>query len=165
MPKKNKLLDSVKKVTQAKEKKTWIIIAQRTQAKLIEYSGKGKNLLTIKGFINPAGKLQTRELVSDKPGRSYSQSTGMRRSAMSSSEDAHEHSLTVFAKELAKALSKGLSDHACDRLVLVAEPHCLGKIKENLSTKVQKYIQATVDKDLFRLDNKKLFAKLEDVLR
>ena len=161
----NKVSRSVKNLERADTTTTWILVAQRTQAKLLEHRGKGKQLTVIRGFVNPAGELQTRELVSDRPGRVYGRSTGSGPHAAPASEQAHEHALTKFARDLASTIDKGVAKGSCDRIILAAEPHCLGKIKKTLGAQARKHVSATLHKDLFLLDNRKLFAKLEDVLR
>lgn len=164
--KRNKLPRSVRSLDHGKAKKTWILIAQRTKAKLIEHLGMGKQLTLIRGFINPAGELHTSELVSDRPGRSYrSTSVGIGRSSLGQSEDAHEHALTLFAKDLASTIEEGVVKGNCDQIILAAEPHCLGKIKKTLSPQARKRVSATIDQDLFLLNNQKLYLKLEDELR
>jgi protein required for attachment to host cells len=160
-----KLPKSVSALSHEGAKTTWILVAQRTKAKLMEHTGDGRQLTLIKGYVNPAGDLQTNELVSDRPGRVYNLSGGAHRHTAAASEDAHEHALTVFANDLATTVEKGIAKGSCDRVVLAAEPHCLGKIKKALSAKAKKRVSAVINKDLFLLDNSKLYAQLRNVLR
>lgn len=146
---------------------TWVIVAQRSRAKLLEYRTREKGLEPIEGFVNPAGELQTHELVSDKSGRGHAQSGGGGRYTLAPSEDAHEHALTVFAKSLARTIEAGFAKNLFEHLILVAEPHCLGKIKASLGKGAQlrlEAIEATVHKDLFMLDNKELLSRIDSIL-
>lgn len=161
----NKSLRAVSRLDRGNHEKTWILLMQRTQAKLMEYRASTRVLEFVEGFVNPSGDKKTGQLVSDRPGRLYRQAVGTGRSPATSSEDAHEHSLSLFAKELAATVQKGLAVGRCNRLILAAEPHCLGKIKKSLNAKTQKRVAGTVSQDLFRLDSTKLFEKLKPMLR
>jgi len=146
-------------------RKTWILLFNRTRAKLIEYSGLGRQLKNIGGYVNPEGELQNKELVTDRPGRVHRLSVGGGRHPAPASEQAHEHALTLFARELAAVLEMGLKTAKCERIVIAAEPHCLGKIKKVLSPKAKKKIHGTVHKDVLRLSSAELFSSLAETLR
>ena len=60
---------------------TWILIADGTQARVLEHTGPGKGLVTIKGLDWSIPPLQTQDINADRPGRSHS-SVGSGRSAM-----------------------------------------------------------------------------------
>ncbi len=155
---------SVRELKKVTKPKTWILVAERTRAKLLSYSGKGNALVQVSGYVNPSGELQTRELTSDRPGRGYARSIGTRRTAMTPSEDKHEQAFSAFAKSLAAKIEKGLANRNCEQVILVAEPHCLGKIKNSLGSRAKSRIRASINKDLFRLDEKKLFLELKEKL-
>lgn len=160
-----KLPRTVRNIERRPAKRTWILLAQRTKAKLVEHGGAGEELTLLEGFVNPEGDRQTRELVSDRPGRVHRKSVGGGRHPAAVSEDAHERALTEFADDLAKTIERGLAQGRCDRIILAAEPHCLGKIRKSLNPKARGRVSATFHQDLFRLNSRSLYSKLEEFLR
>ena len=59
---------------------TWILIADGTQARVVEHAGPGKGLTTVKGLDWSIPPLQPQDINADRPGRSHS-SVGHGRSA------------------------------------------------------------------------------------
>jgi len=62
-------------------------------------------------------------------------------------------------------LDKGLRSSRFDHLVLVAPPHCLGMLKNELTVELEKHLMATVDKDLTNIDAADLSNRLGDTAR
>ncbi len=160
-----KLTREARSGSREKSGKTWILVAQRTKAKLFEYGNRGKSLKLVEGFVNPGGNLKTNQLVSDRPGRVYGLLGNPSRSASVNREDPHQLLLKVFARALADRVESGLMKGLCDRIILAAEPHCLGEIKKALSARAKSKLRASIHKDLFLLDEQKLYIQLEGELR
>jgi protein required for attachment to host cells len=145
-------------------KRTWIVVGHRGGAKIYEHAGIGRGIKMIDGMTNPTGRSQNRELVSDRPGRAFASRGAGGRHTLTAKADAHEQALTVFVRDLAQYLRSGLSQKRFERLVLVAEPHFLGKLRKVLPRNVASCVQGAVRKDLFRSDRAELVRHLEKVV-
>ena len=130
-------------------KKTWILVAHRTGAALYESRGPGAPLTPLEEMENPAGRLKSSEIESDRPGRAYDRMGGGRH-AMSSEQSPAEHIEQVFASQLIDRLERGRLDHAFDRLVMVASPKLLGKLNHALPAPLRALVLGTLAKDLGR---------------
>lgn len=126
---------------------TWILVAHRAGARLFENDGPGKGLRRIEEIAHPAGRLENRQIGSDKPGRSFD-SHGTGRHALGKEQDPAETLAREFARELTARLEHGRVRNAYARLVLVAEPRFLGMLRSALSPQTQALVGATLDKDL-----------------
>jgi len=50
---------------------TWVLIAHLGGARILENKGPGKGLILLQDIPHPEGKLKSRDLGSDEPGRSF----------------------------------------------------------------------------------------------
>ena len=112
---------------------TWILVANRTGAKLFETTGPNKPLEFPKEFACSEGRVRDSEAYQDQPGRAFNSSsqshgghgTSSPRHALDSGVTPHELTARKFAKTLAEMLEKEGKAHRYDKLVLVAEPRFL----------------------------------------
>lgn len=70
-----------------------------------------------------------------------------------------------FAHTLATMLDRAMRARRFDRWALVAPPHFLGMLKNELTPELQKHLMGTVDKDLTHVDAADLPERLRDVVR
>jgi protein required for attachment to host cells len=91
---------------------------------------------------NPA----TREQGTDRPGRSIA-SVGVARSAMEET-DWHHIAKERFASEIAKALYRHAHANLFERLVIIAPPKILGKLRKAFHPEVVARIAAEIPKEL-----------------
>ena len=136
---------------------TWILTANRSSASLFESDWPGKSMRRIKDIAHPEGRLQNKNIDTDKPGRSFD-SFGQGRHAMGSKQEPTEHIAKQFAQELSELLNKGRITHAYDQLVLMAEPRFLGMLRAALDANTAALVVQTVNKEL-------LNAKEEDLAK
>lgn len=142
---------------------TWILVANGTQARVLENTGPGKGLRQVDGLDFGIEALQARELVTDRPGRSFS-SVGHGRSAMEPRTDPVEQREAAFVKSVADVLDAELKKGAYDRLVIAAAPIALGDIRKQLTAGVRKTILAELDKDLTNLPTAQLDRHLDGII-
>ncbi len=91
---------------------------------------------------NPA----TREQGTDRPGRSIA-SVGVARSAMEEA-DWHHIAKERFANEIAKALYHHAHANLFERLIIIAPPKILGKLRKAFHPEVLERIAAEIPKEL-----------------
>lgn len=143
---------------------TWILVANRANARLFTNTGSHRELTLLKDFIHSEGRLKDRELSSDKPGRAFD-SGGQGRHGMSKSESPSEHETARFAKELATVLEQGRTSHQFGRLILVAEPGFLGVLNGAIDRHTAELVTDTLSKDLAHLDDADIPAVILEHIR
>jgi protein required for attachment to host cells len=126
---------------------TWILIADGARACIFANHGPGKGMQAVEGATFDADHRPDREILSDKPGRTF-ESVGTTRHAIAPHHDPHRELKRAFSAELAAMLDKQLAAKAYDRLILVAPPTTLGDLRASLSEQVKSKIYAELDKDL-----------------
>lgn len=133
--------------------KTWIVVADRSEARLFEL--KKRELHLVDTLDNPEGRHRTRE-DSDRPGRAFD-SHGRRH--------AFERHQTPqrFAKQIADALSRARTA-GVGSFVLVAEPGFLGELRSELDAKDEAQVVASLNKDLMKHTDAQLREALGEIL-
>lgn len=142
---------------------TWILIADGTQARVLENTGPGKGLASVKGLDWSIEPLQSQDINSDRPGRGFA-STGSARSAMEPKTDPAQHREAEFVRSVAAALDRKAKEGAFDRLVIAAAPIALGNLRKALSEHVKKTVVAELDKDLTNLPTPNIDKHLDGII-
>jgi protein required for attachment to host cells len=143
---------------------TWVLVANGAHARVLEYKGPGNSLETVNDLVFSGSRRQAREIMSDRPGRSFS-SVGHGRSAMEPQTDPVEHEEAEFVRSVAKALEEKRADGAFQRLVIAAAPTALGDLRSALSEGLKGTIVAELSKDLTNVPTPQLAGHFSDVLR
>ena len=144
---------------------TWILVAHEAGARLFENRGPGKGLELLEEVEHAAGRERDREIVSDRPGRSFRKNSGdPRRAAMSRSEGPHDRAVASFARELAHNLQHERTQNRFERLVLVAPPRFLGLLRSSLDTPTAHLVVGSLAKDLATTKEAELVKHLGDVV-
>lgn len=143
----------MKKVT------TWILIANGSEARAYAASGKDTTLEEVDGMEFKSDLRPAREIMADRQGRAFDR-VGGQRHAMEYHSDPTDVIQSEFADELCEALSRAQARAAYDRLVIVAPPAMLAKIRKVLPREVRDSVYADLDKDYTRQPVKKLSALL-----
>ena len=105
-----------------KHKKTWIVVADCSHARIFLNEGPGTGLVPALDHDLIGNRLRSHEIGSDRPGVSFS-SSGPGRHAMGPSTDPHAHAEREFIRQVAMAVKEGLNAHAFEQLVIVAPPN------------------------------------------
>lgn len=133
--------------TRPSPKSTWFLVARRSGATIFSNYGRGTALEVVAEIENPEGKLQSSEIETDRPGRSFDRA-GHGRHGLSSEETAREHIEHMFAKRLADFLEKNRCENVFDQLIVVAGPRLLGEMRSALSKATQKLVTLEVNKEI-----------------
>ena len=145
--------------------KTWILVAHEAGARVFESLGPGKGLSLIEQVEHSEGRERDRDLVSDRPGRSFRKNSGdPRRAAMSRSVGPHDRAVAGFARELAHKLQQGRVQNQYRRLVLVAPPRFLGLLRSSLDGPTAQLVVGSLDKDLATTKEAGLISQLGEVI-
>ena len=84
---------------------------------------------------------------------------------MGNKNTAKEHEQDLFAKRVASRVEEGRTAGQVNKLILVAVPRFLGRIRSNLSAPCAEMITHTIDKELTQLSADKLAEYLPAFLR
>lgn len=142
---------------------TWILVAHRGGARLFESKQPGEDLSLLHDIPHPEGRLKSKDLGTDKPGRSVD-SHGTRHAFVQEQEPA-AHVTEQFSKQLSGLLDDGRTQHRYSNLVLVAEPHFLGILRAALSRETAALVTAVVNKDLGHVEPRDIPKHLSDAIR
>lgn len=142
---------------------TWILIANGTQARVLEHTGPGKGLVQVAGLVWSMEPLQAQDIVTDRPG-AYRSPSGAGRGGMEPRTDPVEQREAEFIKSVATALDQQVQSGAVDRLVVAAAPIALGDFRKVISPAVKKTIIAELNKDLTNLPTAQLDKHLDGIL-
>lgn len=136
---------------------TWILIADGTQARVLEHGGPGKGLATVKGLDWSIPPLQAQDINTDRAGRGPS-------GGDMGDFDPVQQRETDFVKQLAEVLDTKLREGAYERLVIAAAPIALGILRKALSDHVKKTVVAELDKDLTNLPTPQLSKHFDGII-
>jgi protein required for attachment to host cells len=143
----------------------WVVVADGGRVRVLLNLAKGKQMFPVFGgvFTNPAVHGHSRDLASDRPGRTF-ESVGSARHAEEPRVDPHREAKRHFAKEVCEFVDKGAREGQFEQLVLIAPPQMLGDLRAHLGPKAAKCIVAEVDKDLTQLPDSELATRLREAL-
>ncbi|WP_421999342.1 host attachment protein [Reyranella sp.] len=133
-----------------KPARIWIVVADGARARFLALDT-GTSKLVPAGpadLVSPRSRQRPRDLVSDRPGRSFSSSRSGARHALEPPHDPHKLEKHRFMEVLADALDEACGRRAFDDLILVAPRRSLGELRSLLSKRVQDRIGHEVAKDL-----------------
>jgi protein required for attachment to host cells len=133
---------------------TWIVAADESRARVLQVTGRGRPLAEVDDLVNPAGRLQDRDLQTDAEPRFNGSSGGP--PSDGEREGAVEHSARVFAKQVGRYLDRARIAQRFDRLVLVAPPKFLGALRKELHKEVEKLVADELPKDLSWLNAREI---------
>lgn len=137
---------------------TWIVVADSGSARIFDAESPTGALVEREDYSNPDARVAERKLTSDRPGRTVD--SGGRSHAYSSDESPREAEERAFAKLLADRLSGARAKGEMDRLVLVAAPGFLGKLRAALDKETRKRVDGELSADLVALTPKEIHARL-----
>ena len=139
-----------------KPTKTWIVVADGDQAKIFEHDGPGKGLHIVKDVGLEQEHLKGRDIMADRPGRTFSPAGPGARSAVAYQTDPVAEREQRFVERLAQVLDEKHAQGMFDRLVIAAAPTALGDLRPALSEAVKATIIAELPKDLTNIPTAKL---------
>ncbi len=137
----------------------WIIVAHRAGARIFRINRRGESLHPVQELEHPEGRLQARELGSDRPGRVFG-SGNMERHGLSGQQGPEQHLAEEFCRKIAEIVEDARSHQRFQNLLVVAEPHILGGIRNQLNDSCRALVSGTLDKNLARLSVRELEAHL-----
>jgi len=142
---------------------TWILVADACGARLFMTFDNGKSLHLLERFSHAQSRAMEAQLVSDRPGSGRSSAH-----AMPATKEPHLAHKELEAIEFARVLDDYLREAAEQKkfnsLILVAPPHFLGLLRDQLSPGVARTVSGSVGKDLVYMDRQAICQHVVKVL-
>ncbi len=146
-----------------KTKRTWVMVADAARARLFMSDGQDVQPIDGATFDNPAAHGFSRDLRSDKPGRTI-ESVGGAHHAQEPKHDPHREAKAAFARRVADYVEQGARDGKFDNLVMVAPPQMLGDLRGALGHHAAARLAGTAPKDLMKVPTAELKTHLQPIL-
>jgi protein required for attachment to host cells len=131
------------------ENKLWLVVADAGRASVYLADTPKGPLQEIQNFIEPNSRLPERDLVTDRPGRTFD-SGGPGRHAMEPHTPPSEVEADRFARWLADRIDTARKQDRFLHLGLVAPPQFLGLLRNALPEETARRVVLELDKDLTR---------------
>ncbi len=125
----------------------YVIVVDSARAHVLHSTGKTQPLIEYEMLDHPEGRMHTRDLTADLPGRD-SNRTGLGKHRLDSASDPKHQEVIEFAKRVAAYLEQLINRKQVDQLMLVAAPAFLGILRGSLSANVASVVTFELDKNL-----------------
>lgn len=143
---------------------TWILVANSAEARILEQRNRRGPLRVTGEFSNSSARAHEGDLVTDG-GAAVLQRAGKGQRRYTEPEvSTKEHRAELFAAALADTLQKGRQANAYDKLMLVAAPDFLGKLRTKIDAATMRCVTCEVDKNLSDQTSDELASSLREYL-
>ena len=146
-----------------KPTRSWIVIADGAQVRILENEGPGKGLTPLPAEEMHQTLHRSRDINADRPGRTHDR-MGPGRHSMEPTSDPHREEKRHFAEALAGHLNAEALKQRYDRLVLVAPPKTLGDLRQALSKEAAAKVDGELAKNLIKIPDSELAGHLGPVI-
>lgn len=137
-----------------------IVIADGGHARLVRPAA-GNALHTFEAVDSASVHKHDRDLVSDRPGRSF-ESSASARHAYSPRTDPHEMAKDAFARVIARRVNDDSAAGVFNELVVVAPAHVMSELTEALDAPTKAKLRGTLAKDLVKTPDNELWPHLKE---
>ena len=141
----------------------WVVVADGAQARILVNRGPGTGLSLLEEYQSEAGRVPTRELGTERPGRTFERASATRH-AKEPPADWHDMEKLKFARQIVDRLHAARENNEFQRLVLIAPPKVLGTFRKHINGPVRQALLAEIDKDLTNVPVHDLPRHLDDVM-
>lgn len=132
------------------KKQAWIVVADGAYARIFKLE-EDRTLIELETLVHPQSRLKDRDLVTDRPGRTFESHTSMRRS-VGQQEAIKKHEAVNFAKSVSVYLNNAVVNGMVHRIYLAASPSFLGLLRQELDKATAQVIVSEIDKEITHLD-------------
>lgn len=142
--------------------KTWILVADEGRARLFAGERLDGELLEVAGFAHPAAHHPESEAQDRLP--RVQESVGSARHAIQPRTSAEDKQADAFARALGEVLEDGRVQARYERLILVAAPRFLGRLRSALDPQVARLVSHSADMDISKAGLDEIRRELQDLL-
>lgn len=133
------------------DKQVLIVVADSARARLCSTDANSQRLVETETLVNPGVRLPSREVVSDRPGRTFDRSGGARH-AMVEPTDAKTKSVNLFSDQVSERIKMLVKKSQFKNIVIVAAPKTLGMLRQKLDPSSRALVTCEINKDLTASD-------------
>ncbi len=143
-----------------------VLVADEHEAYIFDTDSIRDELRLAEKHGDATARMRDRELVSDRPGRTFDRIGATRnrgavaRRATDGERSARRQRRVAFARKLARSIEAARRKNAFDRLIIVAGPRFLGLLRDALPATSRSRIAAEVQKDLVHESEATIRARL-----
>ena len=127
---------------------TWLVVANRSRARILEVRARNEAPREAADFVNPAGRVHERDLDSDAAGRFYGKGEREQGHSAPPGESQAEHEVDRFTVELREFLDRARIEKRFAHLWLIAAPAFLGQLRNAFHKPLRHCVELEIDKDL-----------------
>lgn len=127
-------------------KPLWILVANASVARCFERESPTAPLVPVANFEHPESRMHTRELETDRGGRTQKDDAG--RTSFVPRTEPKDRERQEFAREIARALEEGVVAHRCSGIALLVSNPFLGELQAHLANGARKALTASHAVDL-----------------
>ncbi|MCP4998681.1 MAG: host attachment protein [Hyphomicrobiales bacterium] len=142
-----------------KPRKTWILIADSTGARIVEHRGPGSGLSALPDKIWQASPSSE---FTDRPGRTFSRMGSSRHKLEARNKALIEQE--KFATKIVSDLIDCLQKELFNDIILCAAPSMLGSLRKQMAGPLKSTLRAEIAKDLKDVPLQELAPHFEGVL-
>ncbi len=145
---------------------TWIVVMDSAVAYFYAlHDGEtGRHIEPVAETMHSHLHRHSSDLKSDGPGRGFRASNSAARHAMEPPHDYHKLEKHDFVHAVSQFLERAYDDHKFKRLAIVAPERGLGELRLELPEKVKRTVWHEIAKDLVKLGQRDLWARLATAL-
>ncbi|ADI38618.1 putative uncharacterized protein [Waddlia chondrophila 2032/99] len=133
-------------------KETWVLVANSSVARFFRLDK--LQLIEMEAFVNPEGRMQNKDLASDKPGATFD---GSGRYPMTKSHTLKEAEVEAFAKKVADRLDLARASGQVNRVFIAANPSFLGLLRGSMTHSCEAIVEKSIDKDITNMKPDEIF--------
>lgn len=140
----------------------WALVTNGGSGRLLELDETPRSIREVATRQAPLRHLTSHELMSDASGRHFNE-PGPAAHAMQPRSDPHEEAEVRFVGQWLELLDKALSDRRFKRLILVADPRTLGRLRAGMGKTLRRAVAAEAGRDLTQLALPQLEPRLREL--
>lgn len=143
------------------ESGTWALVMSGVRARILRGLEDADGTEPVE-IVSRAASTHLRDILSDKPGRSFSSGSSGRRSAMEPGADAVHRDMQDFARETADLLERHHRKGEFVRLAVFAEPKMLGILRAEAPATLWRSVFLELPANLIALPERELRERVRE---
>lgn len=124
---------------------TWIIVADSARARFFLMESRNLPLTELDNIVHTEGRMLQGSVVSDREGKLAGH--GNSGYSFEPPTDFKQHELEIFVKRIAEKLEQARVNDSYQKLILIAPPALLGKLRQALNPHILEMISHSIDKN------------------
>lgn len=138
----------------------WVLVADSGSARIFELRQTPAKFHEVHTLVSDALHKRSGDLVSDVSGRSFN-AQGPAGHSKEQKSNPHELAEKEFSRKLADKLELALNMNVFEKLMVIADPKTLGRLRSLMSKQLRKRITHEVNLDLVGMPLEKLKKKIK----